>query len=161
MQKFKKVRLIILLCFLFFILFILLYKRNIRYLNNNKLKQFEINNSQNSFFKAEKLDNVIVDGMAYVEDATMRFDKQNNLQVFLTGLSVNNGQSVSDNNIEALVTYNSKKKIEYLDYKLYGDEHFYFPYSEIDNRKYGYIYELEEVPSEKSLLVKVLILTVY
>ena len=87
--------------------------------------------------------------MAYVEDATMRFDKQNNLQVFLTGLSVNNGQSVSDNNIEALVTYNSKKKIEYLDYKLYGDEHFYFPYSEIDNRKYGYIYELEEVPSEK------------
>ncbi len=78
-----------------------------------------------------------------MENATMCLDRQNNLQVFLAGLSVNNGQSVSDNTIEALVTYNSEKKTEYLDYKLDGDRHFYFPYSEIYNIKNGYIYELE------------------
>ena len=84
---------------------------------------------------AEKLDNVIVDGVVYVENATMCLDRQNNLQVFLAGLSVNNGQSVPDNTIEALVTYNSEKKTEYLDYKLDGDRHFYFPYSEIYSKK--------------------------
>lgn len=155
MQKSKKIRLITLLCFGFFILFILFYKRNAIGLNNNKIKQFEVNNPENLLFRAEKLDNVIVDGMTYVENATMRLDKQNNLQVFLAGLSVNNGQIVPDNTIEALVTYNSEKKTEYLDYKLDGDRHFYFPYSEIDNIKNSYIYELEEVPAEKKSAGKI------
>lgn len=110
---------------------------------NNKIEDTSSDKPENlALFKPEKLDNEIIDGMTHVRNSSLSFNKQGNLQIFLTELGIDNNNSKNTSNIEALVTYGIKKKVKYFDYKTDNGEHFY---SQDTIKNGNYIYKVKEI----------------
>lgn len=74
-------------------------------------------------YKSKRLDKEIIKGMDYVRYGLLDFNNSDNLQVFLTELSANN-KKISDESLEAVVTYGKKKKVKYFDYTEEDGTHF-------------------------------------
>lgn len=120
-------------------------------ISNNKTQVTSSDKTENQFqykpenlalFIPEKLDNEIIDGMTHVRNSSLSFNNQGNLQVFLTELAVDNNNSKNKSNIEAMVTYGTKKKIKYFDYKTDDGGHFY---SQDTTKNGNYIYKIKEI----------------